>query len=354
MSMFNSKKNLQSDEQGIVAIVVTMIIMIVLTLIVTGFAQLARREQRATLDRQLASQAFYAAESGINAARKALEDGDFTAIAGLNSEKSDCPKLSTAANVDSLEENQIGLNISYPCLLIDNSLENSIVDLSTDTSDIQDLKSYSAANPATAVDLTKLQVSWKDTDINVKGVNSSVLLPAAGAGWGDKIGMIRLDIVPYTIPALGFSSSDLKSNLHTIFLRPKDDTTDTPALPLASMTGGVSPVHCKITTGVCSVIIELPVGYSQNLVRMKSIYRPSTVVLCANECNGETVFIGNQVEVDSTGKAGDILKRLKVRIPKKPDSGSTDIPEFTLDSAAGICKKTEVSPLSFTTGGCTY
>ena len=65
-------KQLKNNEQGLVAIVVTLIIMLVLTLIVTGFAQLARREQREALDRQLASQALYAAESGVNAAEAAV------------------------------------------------------------------------------------------------------------------------------------------------------------------------------------------------------------------------------------------------------------------------------------------
>ena len=135
MIFTNSDKDFQQDEQGIVAIVVTMIIMIILTLIVTGFAQLARREQRATLDRQLASQAFYAAESGINDARRALEDPDFSGP--LRGQKDSCDPLASAANVDSLVDKNIGLNISYPCLLINTKLKNSIVDLSTDTSNIQ-------------------------------------------------------------------------------------------------------------------------------------------------------------------------------------------------------------------------
>jgi Tfp pilus assembly protein PilX len=59
---------LRKDQEGMVSIIVTMIIMVLLGLIVLGFAQLSRREQRQSLDRQLAVQAQYAAESGINQA----------------------------------------------------------------------------------------------------------------------------------------------------------------------------------------------------------------------------------------------------------------------------------------------
>ena len=46
--------------------------MIVMSLIVLGFAQISRRNQRESLDRQLSTQAFYAAESGVNDARELI------------------------------------------------------------------------------------------------------------------------------------------------------------------------------------------------------------------------------------------------------------------------------------------
>jgi Tfp pilus assembly protein PilX len=55
-----------SSQTGMVSIMVTMLLMLVITLIVLGFAQVSRREQIQTLDRQLSAQAFFAAESGVN------------------------------------------------------------------------------------------------------------------------------------------------------------------------------------------------------------------------------------------------------------------------------------------------
>jgi Tfp pilus assembly protein PilX len=85
-------RNIRHAEQGLVSIVVTMIFLIVLSLIVVGFAQVARREQRESLDRQLSSQAFYAAESGINIAKSAISDssGTYSSNNAVLNDKGSC------------------------------------------------------------------------------------------------------------------------------------------------------------------------------------------------------------------------------------------------------------------------
>ena len=54
-------------------VLLTMILMIVVGLIVLGFAQISRRNQRQALDRQLSTQAFYAAETGVNDAANLIK-----------------------------------------------------------------------------------------------------------------------------------------------------------------------------------------------------------------------------------------------------------------------------------------
>lgn len=43
---------------------ITIVMMVVISLIVVGFTQVANRNRRQSLDRQLSTQAFYVAESG--------------------------------------------------------------------------------------------------------------------------------------------------------------------------------------------------------------------------------------------------------------------------------------------------
>ncbi len=58
MKTNRSDKTLSSDERGLAAVVVTVFVMIILSLVVLAFSQVARREQRQALDRQLSTQAF--------------------------------------------------------------------------------------------------------------------------------------------------------------------------------------------------------------------------------------------------------------------------------------------------------
>jgi Tfp pilus assembly protein PilX len=69
MSVSVSSRQSTSRQAGMVSIMVTMILMVVLSLIVIGFAQIARRNSRQSLDRQLSTSAFYAAEAGVNDVR---------------------------------------------------------------------------------------------------------------------------------------------------------------------------------------------------------------------------------------------------------------------------------------------
>src|ERR1039458_10050844 len=79
---------IKDDQSGFASIVIASVIILVLSLITVGFAQLMQREQRSALDRQLSSQAYYAAESGINDAVSAINSG-------FNVAKSTCPEYNS-------------------------------------------------------------------------------------------------------------------------------------------------------------------------------------------------------------------------------------------------------------------
>ncbi|MBP7807565.1 pilus assembly PilX N-terminal domain-containing protein, partial [Candidatus Saccharibacteria bacterium] len=96
-----------SNQAGLVSIVVTMVFLSVITLITVSFAFLMRREQRQVLDRQLSTQAFYAAESGVNDAVAALKAGTITGDIDT------CGSPPYDENLSSV--------ISYSCMLIDQS-----------------------------------------------------------------------------------------------------------------------------------------------------------------------------------------------------------------------------------------
>lgn len=145
---------IQQDEQGFAAIIVAVILLLVLSLITVGFAAQMRKEQRAALDNQLSTQAYYAAESGINDAVQALGSGVITTA------KQTCPPdPQLPSNTVNAAE-----NVSYSCLLIDPaplSLEYGSIDISQ--SKVLQITGIDPTDPTETVTrpITRLHISWQ-------------------------------------------------------------------------------------------------------------------------------------------------------------------------------------------------
>ena len=65
----SAKQTITKNQEGMASLVIVILIMTLLSLIVLSMTKNANREQEQSLERQLNSQAFYAAKSGINDAR---------------------------------------------------------------------------------------------------------------------------------------------------------------------------------------------------------------------------------------------------------------------------------------------
>jgi Tfp pilus assembly protein PilX len=95
---FFDKKIIQNNQDGMASILITILMMIVVSLVVLGFSQVTRTEQRESLNRQLSMQAFYAAESGINDAYSVISS-DISTNTAIPSQTS-CNPGSTAYSVN--------------------------------------------------------------------------------------------------------------------------------------------------------------------------------------------------------------------------------------------------------------
>ncbi|HVX56620.1 MAG TPA: pilus assembly PilX N-terminal domain-containing protein [Candidatus Saccharimonadales bacterium] len=126
----NQKPRTRLDENGFASIVIALIFIIVLALLTVGFAQLARREQQTALDKQLGTQASYAAESGINAAYRDIKNGYITSA---NADDQNCMKT-TAVNPSAATASHAvdsGNGVTYTCLLVQLQTPNLVGDHKT-------------------------------------------------------------------------------------------------------------------------------------------------------------------------------------------------------------------------------
>lgn len=116
-------KRVGNNQTGFASVVIAMVMVLVMALITIGFAQLARREQKNTLNRQLATQAYLAAETGVNDAIKALKNHTIPDTAPDNQ----C--LTTEFPDNQIPDNATsGQDVAYTCVMINRELDRTIFD----------------------------------------------------------------------------------------------------------------------------------------------------------------------------------------------------------------------------------
>jgi Tfp pilus assembly protein PilX len=323
MVMSNTYKH--RNQQGIVSITVTVVLMIVISLIVLTFAKIIRREQRQALDRQLSTQAFYAAESGVNNVASAIKNN-------YTGSKVRCDTLAGNATIDNPTVNAAA-NVSVSCITINQSPDNLYYSSVDQTSTVIPLQSGDGSN------LSAVTLKWqaKSTNSNVMAGCEYPNFPANNA-WNCPLGLMRVDIVP---TAGTFTRTSLNTNMFSAFLYPSSSGLSTfdysTASGLAGQ-GGIIQTQCSGTPITCSMAIT-GLGSSMYTMRVRSLYVSSTLTVTATSVNSgsNNVALANaQAIVDSTGKASDVLRRIQVRVPL---SGVGGVPDYGLQTNKDICKR---------------
>ena len=366
MRKWNSKLN----DRGMVSFLVTMIMMLVITLIVIGFSQVVRRSEREALDRQLSTQAFYAAESGVNVTSNAIANYIQTnGTAGLQT-KSTCKNGASATDYSAsaaggqgaaIADLNTGSGVRYTCVLVDpnpTSLEYGVVNTNSST-----VVPINAAGP-----LKELTFTWTKQAGDVGALCNGALSDFnVNSAWNCAYGVIRIDLVED--PASNVSN--LPAHTVTLFLTPKG--THSGQLAAGTVTFGAAQSAfiasgCNMSTPAtsttcadantcnttCSVAVFLPTVASNYYARISSVYRnPQKLTVYGQLSDGSAAkFSGGQALVDVTGQAQDELRRVQTRVSL---SGSaSDIPSFALSSSSGICKDFAIVPtgtLDLTTVG---
>lgn len=334
-----STTSLHNQQSGLVSIIVAIIFITIISLVTTSFALLSRREQRQALDRQLSTQAFYAAESGINDAIEKAKAGPINI--------SDC----NAAGSLSDSGSQLDDSLSYTCVLVDEKPKSlEFAPVSTDDSTIVKVQA--------AVPIGKIRISWQDFEgSKVFADNDKYYLPQASwntdhpdTSYANNTGILRTTVIPVTT---GMTRQSLVDNSQTLFLYPKESTTAGQSGEYTYQTGQASQgayVEGKCNEDnnsaarprYCNADINGLSGTTTYYIRLKGIYRSSRVTIQAFDTSGSDLnplaLESGQIVVDATGKATDVLRRVQVRVPVFT---TYKTPEAALETTETICKKIE-------------
>jgi hypothetical protein len=313
-------------QDGFVSIVVSMIIMVVLSLITLGFARLMNREQRQALDRQLSSQAFYAAESGVN---DVINNpiGNTNTCAAQSDISTDYGVRVTCVTytdtVDRLEYAPVPLDLHTP----------KVFRLPTGASQLRiDFR----ANAPVVGDAASR------ADMNLPPL----------ASWGTQPGAMKVRIISYTNGSGReqlFNSTDFFTLIPRAGAIVPSGTTFSP-----STAGRLIAAPCS---GVCSVTLTgIPTANNiTNTVVISSLYRANDAVVTAlNASANPVLFQGVQALIDSTARTTDVVRRIQVR---RPLTDGYQYPAAALEATGnantdGICKRLQVNSGLNDTGGC--
>ena len=333
-------------ERGVVSLIVTLVMMIVITLLVLGFAEVARNEQRSSLDSQLSTQAYYAAESGINDARAIINQ----IIAGsgadaVTSNNSCAPQGDYAAlntNVDATHK------VAYTCLLINARPTVITHDIGYNSSVIPITSGPGGAsfNTLTLKWTAASGYSSRPTGCYSTGSHPVASDKVVASAWGCNYPMVRVDLVDTTSTPIARGSWESRTT--TVFFVPYNaDSVSVVGNAAWGVHGVTVGANCTTASERCTATIT-GLSHSAYYMRVTTLYRDNaTLFISGTDGGGASIpFVGVQATIDVTGRAQDVLRRVKVAADLT-DANTYAIPGAAIEVRDSICKRFSVTSGSF-------
>lgn len=373
------------SQTGYASFIIVLITIIVVGLIVVAFAVDSRLEQKNSLANVLATQAYYAAESGINDAYAVIANEVATNNHIVSSTSGTCTPVayvkSSAQTINGKQvaSNNLSSNVKYSCITV-NATPTSLSynDIQPGAGQVVEVSN------ANNVKIGSITLSWQYYQSTVNGqsltfsdcpsssvpigvgnsINSKASLPQSDPTSGPSLspnlcgaGFLQVDLI---------SRHSLKNSISigtlpiqsTLFFEPKNNQYGNPAKvaqatlvsPNATSTNNsyinnyyvlCSSNHPN-TVYACTATINLPSSDSSTYyLHIQTFYQPINLNISATAIGAgkNPIPLANaQVVIDSTGYAGGQYKRLVERVCAGSYCNSTS-PDGAIQSTECINKR---------------
>ncbi len=326
-------QSIKHNEQGAVAIITVLLLVIVLSILTLGFLRLSINEQRQAIDDDLSARAYYAAEAGLSDARVMLKNaanayivevaegysGNFQSYLNANYNAGNC---NTATGFDSVVSEPDDLDMEYTCLKLSAAPEWTG---ELGEGDVQTIILPGQADGA--------NIAWHKT-------------PEQGAGAPTNDGhfdvstdvekeLLRKDDwnerqYPALLRVTFFYREGIEFRQRTVFLYPFSDSQSPFSNFSGAFDGGIHATYCEVLTveffpGEFACVREirnLPTNSDIIAVAVSTRYRSATVKVTATRWSepgntGERVDVGmdqGQIIADVTGRSGDVFRRIEATL----------------------------------------
>ncbi|MDB5165146.1 MAG: hypothetical protein JWM00_36 [Candidatus Saccharibacteria bacterium] len=369
---YHQTKNRQQGAVSLFVVIFTALLVIIVTV---GFVQLMVRNQQQATQSDLSQSAYDSALAGVEDAKRAMviskkcaSDPAPTVCQGIDAklDSQQCSTLSAIFDGSATDERKIQQSVSdesldqaYTCVkIIQNTPDYTRKGLQPGKSHLIPLR----VAPGESFD--KIEIKWFTRDDISEDFSGDNTLPANYASmpfpmsgddtrWGKTAPpLLRTQLIK---TGSSFTLSSLETtgglgNANTLFLYPTNIGLDVPFSadpgidgPIHSTPQSVKCNNSQFSEGdyACTVTLTLPEPTSGAYLRLSALYNKTRYKVVMKNGDAVVRFHGVQPEVDSTGRANDLFRRVNARIQFE----STDFPypEDAVDLYGSLCKDFSVT-----------
>lgn len=369
--------HIKGFEKGVVSLFTVLFTTLLLTVITVSFLRIMVQEQQQAQNQDLSQSAYDSAVSGVEDAKRVLrlcyqQGPSSQACAAINSRTCDTISSSGVVSGSAGQETVIRgdsgetrMNQAYTCVKVIRDTYDYVGDITTAGSSI--IVPLRATNT-----FNKIVIEWMDRSGQYSDAAMSTLMPPLNpddqkslppeASWNESSPAVLRALTVLPPNANKVTNAELDTDVaSTVFLRPWVPSTEPSPfgqdidMTLVNRTakGGtgnsaVQQVACSKVryevdmTYACKATLIMPAGKSVPassevaFMRLTSLYNPTSFKVTLFDGNNPVTFDGVQPEVDSTGRAGTILRRIVSKV-----SGEFLPPydvEAALNTTFDLCK----------------
>jgi Tfp pilus assembly protein PilX len=375
----------QNSQRGAVALFVVIFSALLMTVVTISFVELMVKDQQQATANDLSQSAYDSAQAGVEDAKRLLlldqSCRNNTAASTVNcaaiasaltpapgESDTSCDTLAKAGlvaetNNETLiqqSENDKALDQAYTC-----------VKIGVDTNDY---KGSLAANQSSIVPINgvsnfdTVELSWFSRDdvssvtnspvIGFPSTGSDVSLPSEGTTWQVNYpSLMRTQLMQtgasFKLSDFDNSQAGDESDANTLFFYPS--ATGFPSSDFAidarrspTNTPQLAKCNTSFISGeyACTVTIKLPTPLDGNVaqrnayLRLSALYNGAHYSIRLKDGNNYVQFNDVQPEVDSTGRANDIFRRVQARVELNSEF---TYPDAAIDMQGNLCKNFTVT-----------
>lgn len=402
------------NQSGAVSLFVVVFATLLITVVTVSFLRLMVNDQSQASNQDLSQSAYDSAQAGIEDAKRALlryetvcqQQGQTACdqlAAQINTANcngalrigdvigsgdvsgSDTPtktgeilvQQSTGAN---------SLDQAYTCVTMQLNTDDYLGTVAANQAALVPLRGKSADG---STDFDQVTVEWFTTDDIGKAASGSYALSLPGpastqpllaqASWPtNRPSVLRVGLMQFgdSFKLTDFDATNAagESDANTLFLYPTSavsgssqsfvardqrKTTGAPNPSPATASTTPLPIHCvsSLSSGgyACSAVLTLPTpiggGNRTAFLRLTPFYNATHFRVTLQKNGSAVQFNGVQPEIDSTGRANDLFRRLSSRVDLVDTS--FPYPDGAVETSGNLCKDFAVTDSLYIPGTCT-